>query len=96
MMAKAPAPQYARAKAAALKVVADLLQPDGIIPDGIQFFNEDFGFVIRIRYGERQINKAISWTAIATIIMPTSVFFSNELRASLGAIGRDDFKKDQP
>jgi hypothetical protein len=96
MMAKAPAPQYARAKAAALKVIAELLQPDGVVLDAIEFRNEDFGFSIRLRYGDRNSQKVISWTALATINMPTSQFFKNEFRASLGSLARDDFKKDQP
>ena len=83
-----PAPQFARAKARALKALAGA-EPDSIVPDTIRFA-DDHGFVIRLTHGGRLLQQIVPWHQI-TAGIPNVI--ERTVTHMLATLAQADFQK---
>lgn len=59
--------KYAAAKRIALTTLIKQ-PPDTPIPDAIRFENDEIAFAIRLRHGDRMIEKFVAWSVVDTSV----------------------------
>lgn len=62
-MPKASLADYRRARAAALRALADV-EPDGLAPDLVRFRNEPEGLVIRLALDDMLVQRLVLWPQV--------------------------------